>query len=99
MSGSSAPAREAQRLGRLLPPQEPGPTGRTAHFYTIVSRDTVDADFARTGSGSSPSRNYAYRIVDAGPGARWADRGAARVDVMGRAVGRRQNRLPRRPPV
>ena len=31
--------------------------GKTAHFYTIVSRDTVDADFAAaTGSGSWPSR-------------------------------------------
>lgn len=34
---------EAQRLGRVLRPKG---DGRTAHFYTVVARDTVDADFA-----------------------------------------------------
>ena len=34
---------EAQRLGRLLRPKA---DGRTAHFYTIVTRDTVDEEFA-----------------------------------------------------
>ena len=34
---------EAQRLGRILRPKQ---DGRTAHFYTIVVRDTVDAEFA-----------------------------------------------------
>ena len=34
---------EAQRLGRMLRPKA---DGRAAHFYSIVTRDTVDADFA-----------------------------------------------------
>ena len=34
---------EAQRLGRLMRPKT---DGRTARFYTLVARDTVDADFA-----------------------------------------------------
>ena len=34
---------EAQRLGRLLRPKS---DGRTARFYAIVARDSVDADFA-----------------------------------------------------
>jgi DNA excision repair protein ERCC-3 len=44
---------EAQRLGRLLRPKA---DGRTARFYAVVARDSVDADFARTVSGSSRSR-------------------------------------------
>lgn len=35
---------EAQRLGRLLRPKT---DGRSARFYAIVARDTVDADFAQ----------------------------------------------------
>ncbi|MBN9376697.1 MAG: DEAD/DEAH box helicase, partial [Cellulomonas sp.] len=34
---------EAQRLGRIMRPKG---DGRTAHFYAIVARDTVDQDFA-----------------------------------------------------
>ena len=33
----------AQRLGRILRPKT---DGRGARFYTVVTRDTVDADFA-----------------------------------------------------
>jgi predicted nucleic acid-binding protein len=39
--------------------------GRTAHFYTIVSRDTVDADFAAHRQRFLAEQGYAYRIVDA----------------------------------
>ncbi|WP_134766913.1 DNA repair helicase XPB [Nocardioides sp. 1609] len=53
---------EAQRLGRLLRPKE---DGKTAHFYTIVSRDTVDADFAQNRQRFLAEQGYAYRIVDA----------------------------------
>ena len=35
---------EAQRLGRVLRPKA---DGRTAHFYTVVTRDTVDAGLRR----------------------------------------------------
>ena len=53
---------EAQRLGRLLRPKA---DGKTAHFYTIVSRDTVDADFAQNRQRFLAEQGYAYRIVDA----------------------------------
>ncbi|WP_137295514.1 DNA repair helicase XPB [Nocardioides dongxiaopingii] len=53
---------EAQRLGRLLRPKD---DGKTAHFYTIVSRDTVDADFAQNRQRFLAEQGYAYRIVDA----------------------------------
>ncbi|WP_395691003.1 DNA repair helicase XPB [Nocardioides sp.] len=53
---------EAQRLGRLLRPKT---EGRTAHFYTIVSRDTVDAEFAQNRQRFLAEQGYAYRIVDA----------------------------------
>ncbi|CAM3408813.1 DNA repair helicase XPB [Nocardioides dubius] len=58
---------EAQRLGRLLRPGEPGPDGerKVAHFYTIVSRDTVDAEFAQNRQRFLAEQGYAYRIVDA----------------------------------
>ena len=53
---------EAQRLGRLLRPKE---EGKSAHFYTIVSRDTVDAEFAQNRQRFLAEQGYAYRIVDA----------------------------------
>lgn len=53
---------EAQRLGRLLRPKT---ESRTAHFYTIVSRDTVDAEFAQNRQRFLAEQGYAYRIVDA----------------------------------
>ncbi|HET7661623.1 MAG TPA: DNA repair helicase XPB, partial [Oryzihumus sp.] len=53
---------EAQRLGRVLRPKG---DGRTAHFYTVVSRDTVDADFAAHRQRFLAEQGYAYRIVDA----------------------------------
>ena len=54
---------EAQRLGRLLRPKT---EGRSAHFYTIVSRDTVDADFAQNRQRFLAEQGYASRIIDAG---------------------------------
>jgi DNA excision repair protein ERCC-3 len=53
---------EAQRLGRLLRPKE---DRRSARFYAIVSRDTVDADFAQHRQRFLAEQGYAYRIVDA----------------------------------
>ena len=53
---------EAQRLGRVLRPKH---DGRTAHFYSIVTRDTVDADFAQHRQRFLAEQGYAYRIVDA----------------------------------
>ncbi len=53
---------EAQRLGRILRPKS---DGRTAHFYTVVARDTVDADFAAHRQRFLAEQGYSYRIVDA----------------------------------
>ncbi|MGN0064221.1 MAG: DNA repair helicase XPB [Nocardioides sp.] len=53
---------EAQRLGRLLRPKG---GGRSAHFYTIVSRDTVDAEFAQNRQRFLAEQGYAYTITDA----------------------------------
>jgi DNA excision repair protein ERCC-3 len=53
---------EAQRLGRLLRPKQ---DKRSARFYAIVSRDTVDADFAQHRQRFLAEQGYAYRIVDA----------------------------------
>jgi len=53
---------EAQRLGRVLRPKV---DGRTAHFYTVVARDTVDADFAAHRQRFLAEQGYGYRIVDA----------------------------------
>ncbi|WP_168582291.1 DNA repair helicase XPB [Gephyromycinifex aptenodytis] len=53
---------EAQRLGRVLRPKS---DGRTAHFYSVVTRDTVDADFAAHRQRFLAEQGYAYRIVDA----------------------------------
>lgn len=53
---------EAQRLGRVLRPKR---DGRAAHFYTVVARDTVDAEFAAHRQRFLAEQGYAYRIVDA----------------------------------
>jgi DNA excision repair protein ERCC-3 len=52
---------EAQRLGRLLRPKA---DGRTARFYAIVARDSVDADFAQNRQRFLAEQGYAYRITD-----------------------------------
>jgi DNA excision repair protein ERCC-3 len=52
---------EAQRLGRVLRPKS---DGRTARFYAVVARDTVDADFAAHRQRFLAEQGYAYRIVD-----------------------------------
>ena len=53
---------EAQRLGRVLRPKA---DKRTARFYAVVSRDTLDADFAANRQRFLAEQGYAYRIVDA----------------------------------
>ncbi len=53
---------EAQRLGRLLRPKE---DGRTATFYSVVARDTVDADYAQHRQRFLTEQGYSYTIVDA----------------------------------
>ena len=53
---------EAQRLGRILRPKQ---DGGGARFYTVVSRDTVDQDFAAHRQRFLAEQGYAYRIIDA----------------------------------
>jgi DNA excision repair protein ERCC-3 len=53
---------EAQRLGRLLRPKA---DGRAANFYTIISRDTVDQDFAQNRQRFLSEQGYSYEILDA----------------------------------
>jgi DNA excision repair protein ERCC-3 len=53
---------EAQRLGRIMRPKA---EGKTAHFYTVVSRDTVDQEYAAHRQRFLAEQGYAYTIVDA----------------------------------
>jgi DNA excision repair protein ERCC-3 len=53
---------EAQRLGRILRPKADG--GR-ARFYTVVSRDTNDTEFAQRRQRFLAEQGYAYTLVDA----------------------------------
>ena len=53
---------EAQRLGRLLRPKQ---DGGQAHFYSVVSRDTLDAEYAAHRQRFLAEQGYAYRITDA----------------------------------
>ena len=52
---------EAQRLGRVLRPKA---DGKTAHFYTVVSRDTLDQEYAAHRQRFLAEQGYAYTIVD-----------------------------------
>ncbi|MFF5176591.1 DNA repair helicase XPB [Micromonospora sp. NPDC000316] len=53
---------EAQRLGRVLRPKS---DGRQAHFYTVVSRDTIDTEYAAHRQRFLAEQGYAYTIIDA----------------------------------
>ncbi|WP_227984502.1 DNA repair helicase XPB [Nocardia spumae] len=53
---------EAQRLGRLLRPKS---DGGQAHFYSVVARDTLDAEYAAHRQRFLAEQGYAYRITDA----------------------------------
>ena len=54
---------EAQRLGRILRPK---PGQNQTHFYTVVSRDTVEQDFALKRQLFLCEQGYGYEIRDAG---------------------------------
>ncbi len=53
---------EAQRLGRILRPK---PDGRPAHFYTLVSQDTREQEFAARRERFLIEQGYRYTIVPA----------------------------------
>lgn len=52
---------EAQRLGRILRPK---PNGEIAQFYTLVSRDTREQDFAHHRQMFLTEQGYSYNVVD-----------------------------------
>ncbi|MBI4816212.1 MAG: helicase-associated domain-containing protein [Deltaproteobacteria bacterium] len=54
---------EAQRLGRILRPK-----ARPATFYTIVSRDTVEQEFARKRQMFLVEQGYGYQIMNVAAG-------------------------------
>ncbi len=65
---------EAQRLGRILRPK---PGLNQAHFYTLVSRDTVEQEFALRRQMFLCEQGYEYRIEDVEPSGRANGRGPA----------------------
>ncbi len=52
---------EAQRLGRILRPKS---NGEEAHFFTCVTRDTRELDFAHHRQMFLTEQGYSYRIAD-----------------------------------
>jgi DNA excision repair protein ERCC-3 len=52
---------EAQRLGRILRPKA---GGEIAHFFTLVTRDTREIDFAHHRQLFLTEQGYTYNIVD-----------------------------------
>ncbi|MGV0869326.1 DNA repair helicase XPB [Corynebacterium kalidii] len=52
---------EAQRLGRILRPK---PDGGPAYFYSVIARDTLDADYAAHRQRFLAEQGYGYRIID-----------------------------------
>jgi DNA excision repair protein ERCC-3 len=52
---------EAQRLGRILRPKA---GGEIAHFYTLVTRDTRELDFAHHRQLFLTEQGYSYQIAD-----------------------------------
>jgi DNA excision repair protein ERCC-3 len=60
---------EAQRLGRILRPKE----GEPARFYTLVTRDTREMDFAHHRQLFLTEQGYSYEILDESDIAKWAE--------------------------
>ncbi len=52
---------EAQRLGRILRPKN---TKKQAYFYTIVSKDTIDQEYASKRQLFLTERGYKYTIIE-----------------------------------
>jgi DNA excision repair protein ERCC-3 len=52
---------EAQRLGRILRPKT---GGEVAHFFTLVTRDTRELDFAHHRQLFLTEQGYSYNIID-----------------------------------
>ncbi len=54
---------EAQRLGRVLRPKK---GGKRARFYTLVTKETVEEDFAMKRQLFLTEQGYRYEVTDAG---------------------------------
>ena len=54
---------EAQRLGRILRPKS---DGGTAHFYSIVTQDSKEQEFAMNRQLFLTEQGYAYKIIKRG---------------------------------
>jgi len=52
---------EAQRLGRILRPKS---DKSQAHFYTLVTRDSLDQDYAQNRQLFLTEQGYSYNILD-----------------------------------
>ncbi len=52
---------EAQRLGRVLRPKE---DGRPAHFYSLVTKDSKEQEFAMNRQLFLTEQGYAYKILN-----------------------------------
>ena len=52
---------EAQRLGRILRPKE---DGRSAYFYSVVSKDSREQEFAHHRQLFLTEQGYQYQILD-----------------------------------
>ena len=63
---------EAQRLGRILRPKD---HGLLAHFYSLVTRDTRDQEFAGNRQLFLTEQGYRYDILYDDEVARWQPRG------------------------
>ncbi len=61
---------EAQRLGRILRPKS---DGSIAHFYSLVSRDTNDQEFAVHRQLFLTEQGYRYEIVDSEEALTWGN--------------------------
>lgn len=53
---------EAQRLGRIMRPKQ---EDQLAHFYTVVTKETKDQDFALSRQRFLTEQGYHYEILDA----------------------------------
>jgi DNA excision repair protein ERCC-3 len=67
---------EAQRLGRLLRPKT---HGETAYFYSLVTRETKEEDFAHHRQLFLTEQGYQYRIMDE---AQWLEPVQAKPDLL-----------------
>jgi DNA excision repair protein ERCC-3 len=74
---------EAQRLGRILRPKR---DGRAAHFFTLVSRDTREEEFAHHRKLFLTEQGYSYRVRLADPTVRpVSERGGLTESALGSA--------------